>query len=143
MSEEQPPMPNFEIDGSPHVISFVETMEVTQGVECDVYRFEGDNTRDLGIVRIQPGHKTHLQRVMGGERTIEGYVSGKGRFVVIRPDLTTQVYLFDGSIEGLQVELAVGEIVQYFADEDSNLVASEICYPPYEDGRFENIEEES
>jgi hypothetical protein len=27
------------------------------------------------------------------------------------------------------------------ADKNSTLVFSEVCYPPYEDGRFENLEE--
>jgi hypothetical protein len=31
--------------------------------------------------------------------------------------------------------------MQWFADDDSSLTAYEICYPPYEDGRYENISE--
>ena len=30
--------------------------------------------------------------------------------------------------------------MQWEADKDSDLVAYEICFPPYEDGRYQNIE---
>jgi hypothetical protein len=43
---------------------FIETMVVKEGVECDVYGFEGDTSKDLGIVRVKKGHKTPLQRVL-------------------------------------------------------------------------------
>ena len=38
-----------------------------------------------------------------------------------------------------EVEIKVGDLVQWEATKD--LVFAEICYPPYEDGRFENISE--
>ena len=52
--------------------------------------------------------------------------------------------MHEKSISGKSFEycliLAIGEIMQWQADKDSPLVAYEICIPPYEDGRYENIE---
>ena len=39
---------------------FIETMNVTDGVTCDVYIHPETEERDLGIITIQPGYKTPL-----------------------------------------------------------------------------------
>lgn len=133
---------SFEFEGKTHVVSFVETTKVAAGVECDVYRFDGDETKDLGVIRIEPGGKTPLQRVLKGDRTIEGYISGKGKLVITKPDNTQEEHLLDeGTPKPLTVTVATGEIMQWQADKNSSLVAYEICFPPYEDGRFENLPE--
>lgn len=133
---------SFEFDGKPQLVSFVETMKVTTGVECDVYTFDGDNTKDLGVIRIEPGRKTPLQRVLKGDRTIEGYISGKGKLIITKPDSTQEEHLANDDIpKPFTVPVAIGETMQWQADKDSSLVAYEICFPPYEDGRYENLPE--
>ncbi len=41
-----------------------------------------------------------------------------------------------------EVEVKIGECMQWEAMEDG-LVFYEICYPPYKEGRYENINEDS
>lgn len=129
---------NFENKNQP--VSFVETTKVTNGVECDVYKFDRDDSKDLGIIRIEPNCKTPLQKVLKGDKTIEGYISGKGRLVITKPDNTQEEYPVDNNTKKtFTVAVAVGENMQWEADKDSPLVAYEICFPPYEDGRYENL----
>lgn len=71
---------------------------------------------------------------MKGERTIEIYISGKGKLIVTKIDGRKVVYKM-GS-----VTVNIGELMQWQADKDSELVAAEVCFPPYKDGRYENIE---
>ena len=133
---------SFEFEGKSQPVVFVQPLEVTEGVVCDVYSFVDDETKDLGIIKIEPGCKTPLQRVLQGERTIEGYVSGKGKLVVIRKENRKEIYNVGGeSSEPLSVRVKVGDLMQWQAAEDSSLLVSEVCFPPYEEGRFENIEE--
>lgn len=121
---------------------YLETMDVVDGVVCDVYVHPETEERDLGIVTIQPGYKTPLQRVLTGEETIEGLVSGKGTLTITHKDGSQTVHHVDEADEiAFAQTVGVGELMQWQADPDSELVIFEICYPPYEDGRFENIEE--
>jgi len=39
----------------------------------------------------------------------------------------------------LLIEVSIGEIMQWEADKESDLHVFEVCYPPYEDGRYENL----
>jgi len=133
---------SFELNGMTQLVSFVETTKVATGVECDVYTFDGDKTKDLGVIRIEPGFKTPLQKVLKGDRTIEGYISGKGKLVITKPDSTQEEHPVNDDIpKPFSVTVAIGEIMQWQADKDSPLVAYEICFPPYKDGRFENLPE--
>lgn len=128
----------FEGEGLP--VSFMETTHVADGTDCDVYTFSGDKTKDLGIIRIRPGSKTPLQEVLRGDRTIEGYISGKGKLTVTKPKGEQKVYVVNEELkEPVSVEVAIGELMQWEADPNSDLKAYEICFPPYEDGRFKNI----
>ncbi len=130
----------FELEGSSHPIEFIESSQVNDGVVCDVYSFQNDPNKDLGIIRIKPGQKTPLQRVLDGTRTIEGHVSGRGKLIVLRGDGNEESFsIDDGLPERVQVEVHVGDEMQWEAAEDSTFVAYEICFPPYQDGRFENI----
>jgi len=130
----------FEFDNKVQPVSFVETTKVTTGVECDVYKFDGDNSKDLGIIRIEPGFKTPLQRVLKGDKTIEGYTSGKGKLVITKPDNAQKEYPVNNDTQKpFTVTVAIGEKMQWQADKDSPLVIYEICFPPYEDGRYENL----
>lgn len=135
------PQADFEFESNLQTVEFVETVTVNEGVVCDVYSFSGDPEKDLGIIRIQPGHNTPLQRVLGGTRTIEGHISGTSQLSITRKDGEKEVHLVnDGLPERFQIDVNVGDLMQWQAAENSNLVAYEICFPPYVDGRYENIE---
>ena len=69
---------NFEFEGQLLPTKFEETQTVKEGVECDIYSFIDDKSKDLAIVRVARGHKTPLQRIRQGNRTVEGFMSGKG-----------------------------------------------------------------
>lgn len=132
----------FEFENKTQPVSFAETTKVTTGVECDVYKFDGDNSKDLGIIRIKPGSKTPLQKVLKGDRTIEGHIFGKGKLVIINSDNKQVEYpVNDGTLKPFAVTVLIGEKMQWQADKDSPLIAYEICFPPYEDGRYENLQE--
>lgn len=134
------PFSEFGFEEGIRKVLFVETVDVTAGVQCDVYTVEGDNNKDLGIIRIK-GTKTPLQRVLKGERTVEGFVSGKGKLTITKADGKEEVYSVDDrSSLGFKIDVGIGELMQWQADEDCDLVAFEICIPPYEEGRYENIE---
>jgi len=53
---------SFTVDDRPVPVVFVETMDVKEGVVCDVYKIEGDDTRDLAIVTVRKGCKTPASR---------------------------------------------------------------------------------
>ncbi|MDP2585305.1 MAG: hypothetical protein Q8P29_00325, partial [Candidatus Levybacteria bacterium] len=72
---------SFEWKNKSRPVKFVETEQVANGVKCDVYSFVDDPSKDLGIIKIQPGFKTPRQRVMQGEKTIEGHIFGKGKLI--------------------------------------------------------------
>lgn len=127
---------NFEFEGNTQPVEFVETMDVAEGVSCDVYKFVGDDTKDLGIIKIDVGCKTPLQKVLKGDRTIEGYISGEGKLIVSK-DGENKIYEV-GDSEKLSVEVNIGETMQWQAG-DKQLIAYEVCFPPYEDGRYENL----
>ena len=130
---------SFSFEGKVQPVSFVETLHVADGVECDVYKFAGDLTKDLGIIRVNPGKKTPLQKVLKGDRTVEGYISGKGKLTITKPDGKEEVHIADGESKEPVVSVEIGEILQWEADTYADFVAYEICFPPYEDGRYENL----
>lgn len=122
-------------------VDFVETVQVIEGVECDVYSVRGDNSKDLGIIRIGLGAKTPLQKVLKGKRTVEGHVSGRGKLIITRADGEEEVYpVYDDIKKKFQIDVGIGDTMQWQADENSELVAFEMCIPPYENGRYENLE---
>ena len=138
--EFSPHLNTFEFEGKREKVSFVETVKVNTGVECDVYKFDQDGSKDLGVIRIDPGQSTPLQKVLKGEKTIEGYISGKGKLVVTGTDDRKTEYRAENPLPTpIMVTVAVGEKMQWRSDVDSPLVAYEICFPPYEDGRYENL----
>ncbi|MFC1722087.1 hypothetical protein ACFL0C_00380 [Patescibacteria group bacterium] len=127
----------FLIEGALLQVRFVETENVVLGVTCDVYAFVGDTSKDLGIINIAPGCKTPLQRVKKGTRTVEGYVKGKGTLTKINGEKV--VYTMSG--KPFSVDVQIGEVMQWEAAKGSHLIAYEICFPPYADGRFDNLPE--
>lgn len=125
----------FTYKGAKLAVTFIETTTVTEGVECDVYAFTNDSSKDLGIIRIKKGARTPKQLIVEGEQTIEGLVSGNAQLHITRGDST---YVHDFTESGTApVSVAVGEIMQWQALEDSILY--ELCIPAYKDGRFKNL----
>jgi len=135
---------SFTYNGVTLTTKFIESLKVTKGVTCDVYIHPETNKRDLGIIFIQPGNKTPLQKVLSGDKTIEGLISGKGTLTIVQNDGSKVIHQVnsDDGVEFSRV-VNVGEIMQWEASTDSALIAFEICYPPYKDGRYENIKEKS
>lgn len=130
----------FDIEGHTLPVSFVETLQVIDGVECDVYKIVEDDSKDLGIIRIDAGKHTSLQEVLKGEKTVEGYLSGKGKLVITKSDGTQEEHSVDDyTTKPFEVTVSIGETMQWIADNNSPLIAYEICYPPYEDGRYQNL----
>ncbi len=141
MEQVKSPLKSFEVEGTSRPISFVRRSEEADGVVCDVYSFVDDDRKDLGIIQIERGKKTPLQKVLSGDRTIEGYISGKGTLTVTKQNGQTLTFSFDGKTELTKtVPVSVGETMQWKADKRSKLKVFELCYPPYAEGRFENIE---
>jgi len=79
-------------------INFLESSQVKEGVICDVYEFENDLTRDLGIVKVVKGYKTPKQIVLSGDKTIELYKSGTGRLTITNPSGAIVIYNFPSEI---------------------------------------------
>jgi hypothetical protein len=121
-------------------VMFVESYPVTFGVDCDVYKFNDDETRDLAVVNVVGGQKTPLQRVLLAGMTIEGFISGKGTLRVTAPDGAEHVFDFEEGGSNEPVVVDTGDVMQWTAA-DQGLVFYEICQPPYQDGRFENLPE--
>jgi uncharacterized protein YqfB (UPF0267 family) len=124
-------------DFNNEAITYIEILEVKAGVFCDVYQFTNDTGKDLGIVRVQKGSKTPLQKVLSGDNTIEIFKDGKG--VLTITDVNGNKIRHEFPSETTEVEIKVGELMQWEALED--LTFAEVCFPPYQDGRYKNIEE--
>jgi hypothetical protein len=120
-------------------VNYKETVVFRPGVTCHTYEFEGDHTRDLAIIEVEPGCKTPLQKVIKGEKTVEGYLSGKGKLTVVDRSGQQNVRTSE-NLGNFYVGVTIGELMQWEATPDSKLVFYELCYPPYKDDRFENIE---
>ena len=120
-------------------VKYVETLSIKDGVECDVYEFIEDKSIDLAIVRVKKGSSTPLQRVLSGTKTIEGHIDGEGTFTITNVSGIKQVYSFGNDATHKPMQVKIGECMQWIATTD--LTFFEICDPPYEDGRFENIKE--
>ena len=130
----------FKFNNKIQKISFIETLSIAIGVECDVFIFENDSSKDLGIIRIEANSKTPLQKVLKGDKTIEGYISGKGILSVTKSNNIVKKYIVDNTkSKDFFINIEIGEKMQWKSAKDSPLVVFEICYPPYKDGRFKNI----
>lgn len=123
-------------------VDFVESVDVINGVRCDVYRFPQDETKDLGVIIIESGFKTPLQKVLKGDRTTEVFYTGKGKLTITKENGEKEVHeVDDKSGKNFAIDVKIGEIMQWQAAPDSTLTVGEVCYPPYQDGRYENLEE--
>ncbi len=123
-------------------VTFIETIQVKEGVECDTYSFANDHTKDLAIVKVTKGHKTPLQKVLKGNKTVEGFLEGRGRLVV-NSGKNKESYEFDNASKPKEIIVEVDQIMQWTASGETDLVFYEICEPPYEDGRFENLADQT
>ena len=129
-------LPNYILDRNP---IFIESSEVQNNVICDVYSFDTLNETpdsDLGIVIIKSGYSTPLQRILTGDKTIEGYVSGSG-YLVVDTGTSNQKKFEVKADCAFEITLNINQTMQWFSTSD--LVIYEICYPRYTDGRFETI----
>jgi len=131
-----PRQTTFERNGKKFDLKYIETQIVKDGVVCDVYEFADDNSCDLGIVAVESGNKTPKQKILLGDKTVEGYISGRGVLEVTKPDGQSQKYAFPSSSN--EIELNIDDIMQWSAETD--LVFYEICYPKYSDDRFQNLD---
>ncbi len=120
-------------------VTFVETTQIDDGIQCDVYSFVGDTTKDLGIITVRNGSATPLQRVLEGTSTKEGYLAGKGSLTVETLEGITTTYYFSEQNRKIEVSVTIGQTMQWKADRNSDLQFYEICEPPYTDDRFENL----
>jgi hypothetical protein len=127
---------HFTFSGQALPVEYVETQQVKEGVECDVYKFKADNTKDLAIVRVKKGCTTPIQLIMKGNKTTEGFSGGRGVLEVKTKSGEVTKYPFPET-EQKEVELGIGDTMQWEAKED--LMFYEICDPPYEDGRFKDL----
>jgi len=123
-------------------ISFIETGQVKEGVSADMYSFVKDKSIDLAIVTVSKDAKTLLQKIVKGKKTIEGYVSGNGILEVTSVDGKVVTHQFSDGDSG-EVEVNIGELMQWTNLGASDLVFYEICDPPYKEGRFKNLKEDN
>ncbi len=132
---------SFKVSGTYYPVSFVETMQVKDGVVCDVYQFNNDDSRDLAVVTVAKGCKTPLQKILQGEKTIEGYLRGSGQIAIQSGGKIVKKLKFSSGDQQAEVEVVPGQLMQWTADVKTDLVFYEVCTPSYEDGRFENLPE--
>src|SRR5947207_150571 len=95
------------------LIIYKETVTINSTVKCSVYNFAETDGKDLGIITINKGGKTPLQRVVDGERTVEGHLWGKGRLVVTKVDGTKKVYPVSNDTGDFSKDVEVGDLMQW------------------------------
>ena len=86
-------------------------------------------------MKVTRGSRTPLQLVLSGDRTVEIFKEGKGTLTITNQDGVETHYNFPD--EKTDIDVKVGEKMQWHALED--LIFCEICYPPYKDGRYQNL----
>ena len=112
-------------------VHYIETTFPNEDVECDIYEFENDKSRDLAVIEVNPNAKTPLQKVKKGDVTIEGFISGSGVLTV-----NGKSHGFAGFDE---IVVHISDVMQWTAG-NYGLVFYEICEPPYTIDRFELVE---
>lgn len=118
-------------------VVFIETQQVTDGVACDVYAFTADSTKDLGIIHIEAGASTPKRLILKGDKTVEGFLAGEADFAFSKATEGDSLFGYTDDSYGNDTTLGVGDTMQWSAIQDS--VCYEICYPSYEDRRFEQV----
>ena len=132
---------HFSHQGREYPVTFVETSSVKEGVQCDVYRVDNDTSKDLAVIEIQPGFLSPRQRIVRGTSTIQRFISGQAHLSVTDVLGKERKLLFksENANQNSDVAVQVGEIMQWSSIGPEPLVYHEICEPPYEEGRFENL----
>lgn len=110
-------------------VRFIESIEVKEWVTCDVYEFEWNNKKDLGIITMKKWHSTPKQKILKWDKTIEWIISWNWKFLFNWRDINCKWWE--------KFELWIWDIMEWKADTD--LEFYEICYPPYEDWRFKDL----
>lgn len=138
----KPHIEQFSFQGNLFDVLYVESIQVKEGIVCDVYKFKDDPEKDLAIVTVSEGAKTPLQKILKGDVTIEGYISGNGKLVITDLNGVKHEHRVGNELsKTFSLAVQRGELMRWQADEKSTLSFYEICFPPYEDGRFENLAE--
>ena len=122
-------------------VKFRKATQVAPGVVCEEFDCVDKPEMDIGIIRIDPGAKTPPQKLLSGTRTVEGFLSGAGALFVTPEGGEFESFSFGmtNRIGRKFAELQPGDVVQWVAAPDSELVAIEMCWPPFSEGRFENV----
>lgn len=134
-----PRLESFSFRGETLATQLIETTEVFPGVVCDAYLHPETKERDLGVIYIEADRRTKPQRVLQGDQTIEGYISGKGELIIKKSSGERLVFEVGPGSEGFAQNVEVGDIMQWRAAEQEGLVVFEVCYPPYKAGRYEDL----
>ncbi len=121
-------------------LRFMRSHSPYENVECDEYAFKDTTSEDVAVIEVVASVKTPRQKVLSGTRTTEQFINGSGVLMVTSEDGVVQQYIFDDTTpeNARSVEIQIGQIMQWQAGENGLLFA-EICEPPYEEGRFENL----
>jgi hypothetical protein len=88
-------------------------------------------------VRVKAWCLTPLQRVLEWDKTIEGHISWKWKLVITRQDSIKTEYVVSDNSWPLEIEVKIWDLMQWQADTD--LMFYEVCFPPYSNGRFQNL----
>ena len=131
------------LEGKRLPITFVESQVVKEGVTCDIYTIDDDRTKDLAVIEIQPGFRSPRQKVIKGDLTIQRFFSGAAYLYVDELDGSKRTRFFKSqeATQNNDVEVKVGEIMQWSSLGPDPLIYHEICEPPFEKGRFEDLPE--
>ena len=130
-------------EGKSLPVTFVESQQVKEGVTCDIYTIDGDSTKDLAVIEIQPGLRSPRQRISKGTRTIQRFIGGSANLYIDELDggERTRYFKSEEAAQNNDVEVQIGEIMQWSSLGPDPLVYYEICEPPFEKGRFEDLPE--
>ena len=120
-------------------VTYIESQNVKEGVSCNIYSFVNDSSKDLGIITVSKGFSTPKQKVLKGDKTLEIFMHGNGKLVITNALCVDTVYSFPNDEKIQQVEVVIGETMQWQAGIDSGLLFAEVCWPPFTPDRFENI----
>lgn len=138
-----PKISKLTINGKDFAVTFVESQDIKEGVTCDIYTIDGDSTKDLAVIEIKPGFRSPRQKVLKGTLTIQRFVSGAAYLYVDELDGSERTRFFksEEAMQNNDIEVKVGETMQWSSLGPDPLVYHEICEPPFEKGRFEDLAE--
>ncbi len=129
----------FYYQGEHRPIELCNTEEVAAGVSCEAYEFTGETAYCLAIITMKPFARMPIQVVRGGLVTFEEVITGDEgtRLRVLRA----------GKYEVVQsgphipsTPILPSDVMQWTAG-PKGAKFSEVCWPPFEEGRFETLDE--